>query len=375
MFFVLGLSTAALGAALPSLRHIYDLPDQDGGWLVSAYNLGALAAILICGLGSRRLSQRIALRTLLALFTCGAIAMGVVGTWPVFCIATVLAGAGYGGLILYLNSIVARRSSDDSFPILSRINAVFGVGAILGPLAVSAADTHARAVFLVAGVLAPLGIGVDKLEQPSKSRVPPSRATTFPAHRRVVVAFFALGFLYAGLETGIGASEATHLDRIGHTAATAARIASLFWVGLCIGRFLIPTLARTQAPRRIVRLSLIAATGSLLAAAHPPIAPIAYAACGFFLAPVLPAVLKWIAQTMKNNQSANALLFTASMTGSVVLPALVDALTRRSPARSIPLSIACISVTATAMTFLIPRLLQSRTSTAASSANGVGPHS
>ncbi|WP_106396288.1 MFS transporter [Actinocorallia populi] len=356
LFFVLGLSTAALGAALPSLREVYGLADQEGGWLVSAYNLGALATILICGLGSRRFGQRIALRTLLALFACGSIAMGVAGTWAVFCVATVLTGAGYGGLVLYLNSIVARRSKEHGFVVLSLINAVFGVGAILGPLTVSATGSHARAVFLVAGVLAPLGLSIGNLPQPPGPRVPSPKGTAFSTHRSLMLAFLALGFLYAGLETGIGAWEATHLDRIGHSAATAARLASLFWAGLCLGRFLIPFLARGQAPHRIIRLSLIAATGSLLAAAHPAAAPIAYAMCGFFLAPVLPAILNWIAQTVDDNQSANALLFTATMTGSVVLPTLIDTVARRSPAEAIPLSIACMAIAATATAFLIPRV-------------------
>src|SRR4051812_34458368 len=82
--FVLGLTTAALGAALPSLRLHFELSKDTGGGLVSLYNLGALVAILLCGLVNRKFSQTIAMRALLAAFVTGAMIMGFAGSWTVF---------------------------------------------------------------------------------------------------------------------------------------------------------------------------------------------------------------------------------------------------------------------------------------------------
>ncbi|MCZ0972507.1 hypothetical protein O1L55_16035 [Streptomyces albulus] len=43
--------TGALGAALPLLRSAYGLDDGSGTELVVLYNLGALLAIVLCGIG------------------------------------------------------------------------------------------------------------------------------------------------------------------------------------------------------------------------------------------------------------------------------------------------------------------------------------
>ncbi|XKK38720.1 hypothetical protein HFP72_30350 [Nocardiopsis sp. ARC36] len=273
--------------------------------------------------------------------------------WFLFYAATVVAGAGYGGLVLYLNSIVAQRTDEKSFLMLNLINAVFGIGAIIGPLAVSAAGGYVNVVFLAAGVLAPLAIKVVNLTHasPTEARKTPN---PFKPLNPIVLAFVFLGLFYAGMETGVGAWEATHLSRVGYSASAAALLSSLFWVGLCVGRFVIPLVTRTRSPYGITGFSLVAATASLLVAASPDLAPVAYAACGFFLAPVLPAILKWIAETVEDNQTANSLMFTSSMVGSVLLPGFIVAADDLPEPSAIPFSMALIGVLAMATALLIP---------------------
>jgi FHS family glucose/mannose:H+ symporter-like MFS transporter len=348
LFFVLGVVTAGLGASLPGLRRTYDLGEQGGGWLVSAYSLGALTAILTCGIG--RFPQRSALRVLPAVFALGALGMGVAGSWVWFCAATVVAGTGYGGLVLYLNSLVARGFGERSFLMLSLVNAVFGVGAILGPLAVSFAGVH---LFLAAGLLTLTSVGIGTLPAAPSATTGPGRL--HGARPQIILAFLGLGFLYAGLETGTGAWAATHLDWTGHSASDAARLSALFWVGLATGRFVISPLVGARAPRDLVRVALLAAAVSLLIATQPDTAPFAYAACGLALAPVFPATIQWIAQNVEDNHTANAMLLTATLAGSVVLPALVGALTRPATPATIPLTIACLAVLAIGTAHLLSR--------------------
>ncbi|MFJ9554238.1 hypothetical protein ACIRPH_10495 [Nocardiopsis sp. NPDC101807] len=88
--------------------------------------------------------------------------------------------------------------------------------------------------------------------------------------------------------------------------------------------------------------------------ARTALAPAAYAVCGFFLAPVLPAILKWIAETVEDNQTANSLMFTSSMVGSVLLPGLVVAANDLPAPGAIPFSMALIGVPAMATALLVP---------------------
>jgi fucose permease len=272
--------------------------------------------------------------------------MGIAGSWPIFCLTTIVAGAGYGGLVLYLNSIVARRFDEHSFLMLNLINAMFGAGAILGPLAVGFANEHTKTIFLVAGILSipclAAGALGDRLSQPHEPQPAKNRRTQL----RVTLALLGLGFLYSGVETGAGAWEATQLSWSGHTASDAARLACLFWVGLCVGRFLASPILASRAPTALMTIALLAAGTSLLFATQPHAAPYAYAICGLFLAPVLPAALEWISQNIADNQRANALLFTVSMAGSAALPALIGALARPASPELIPLTIALIAVLA-----------------------------
>jgi FHS family glucose/mannose:H+ symporter-like MFS transporter len=263
----------------------------------------------------------------------------------------VVAGIGYGGLVLYLNSLVARDFGERSFLMLSLVNAVFGVGAILGPLAVSFADVR---LFLAAGLLTLTSVGVGGLVSAQPTTSGPGRLRG--ARPQIILAFLGLGFLYAGLETGTGAWAATHLDWTGHSASDAARLSSLFWVGLTTGRFVISPLVSGRAPRDLVRVSLLVATVALVIASQPGAAPFAYAACGLALAPIFPATLQWIAQNVEDNQTANSMFFTAVMAGSVVLPALIGALSRPASPATIPLTIAGLAVLAIATAQLLTRV-------------------
>jgi hypothetical protein len=292
-----------------------------------------------------------------AVFALGAVGMGIAGSWVVFSAATVVAGIGYGGLVLYLNSLVARGFGERSFLMLSLVNAVFGVGAILGPLAVSFAEVR---LFLAAGLLTLTSVGIGGLTsaQPATSGGPGRLHGTRP---QIILAFLGLGFLYAGLETGTGAWAATHLDWTGHSASDAARLSSLFWVGLTAGRFVISPLVSGRAPRDLVRVSLLAATVSLGTASQPDAAPFAYAACGLSLAPIFPATLQWIAQNVEDNQTANSMFFTAVMAGGVVLPALIGALSRPASPATVPLTIAGLAVLAIGTAHLLTRATRTTT--------------
>ncbi|MGH6657338.1 MAG: MFS transporter [Actinocrinis sp.] len=363
-FFALGVGTASIGAALPDLRRVFDLGSTGGNTLVSAYSLGALIAIVTCGALRTRLRATTAMAVLLAVYVVGASAMGLAPTWTGFYAATPITGLGYGGLVLYLNSIVARRFAHRSFLMLMLVNAVYGLGAIVGPLIVGIDHARPQTVFVISAAIAILSAPMCGMgREPSRADIPTRptiAATTTSARARVplrvrihsIVPFLVFGFFYAGMETGTGAWESTHLTWTGHSTSEAAKFAALFWAGLCVGRFVLPFVIRDRSPRIIIRVALSAALFTFAAAAAPAVTPYAYTLSGFCLAPVLPAVLQWVAQRVEDNQAANSMVLTASMAGSVALPSAIGQLATPDTPAAIPLFLVVFALAGLITTFL-----------------------
>ncbi|GAA3039406.1 MFS transporter [Actinokineospora globicatena] len=329
-FLALGASAAAWGAALPWLRVEYGLGPIGGEEVISAYNLGALVAILGCGLLSRRLRPRPVLAGSLIALCGGLVAAALAPTWGSLLVSAVVAGVGFGGAVLLLNTAYA--SGPRGVVLVNLANAMFGVGAIAAPLLVAATDLPVVLLSIAGTALVALPVVAGPLGV---------HAPTPPVDRATVVLiapFAVIGFLYAGVETSAGAWVSTHLTWTGTAPDTAARMTALFWAGLAVGRVLVPLVARR--PEVIVPVSFAVATAGLLVATNPALAAVGYALAGLGLAPIIPTALVWLARLTPHAHLAGSALLTSSMLGNVIHPVLVGTLTTRDHPATIPLAIA-----------------------------------
>ncbi|MCZ0972508.1 hypothetical protein O1L55_16040 [Streptomyces albulus] len=78
--------------------------------------------------------------------------MALAPTWGLLCGFALVAGAGYGGLILHLNSYFAHPSRPRPALLLNVLHACFGAGATVGPLLVGQWG-GTSGLLLVAGAL------------------------------------------------------------------------------------------------------------------------------------------------------------------------------------------------------------------------------
>lgn len=356
VFLLLGATTAGIGAAIPSLRGLYELDGTAGSGLVTAYNIGAVAAIVLCGLAERVLRASTAICWLLVLFITGCAAAAFAPTWPMIMTCLALAGFGYGGLVLYLNTAFATGFGRHSVLMLNLLNAVFGAGAITGPLVAGAlAGSDVRLMFLGVAVLAvpgwlARGCGDMVVPRPSEGRNPFT-----PRALRAVLPFALIGFLYSGLEAATGTWESTHLVWTGWSIALAAQLTALFWLGMTLGRSVIPLLTKRVAPMRVVLAGLVVASMALFASAVPGFAPAGYALAGIAMAPVLPTLLAWMATIVPSPQSANAVVLTACMAANAVHPALIGAAATQDKPVLIPMMLTGFALTCLLATFVATR--------------------
>lgn len=359
LFALLGVATAAVGAALPTLRGLYHVSAASGSHLVSLYMLGGLIAIVIGGAGERRLHPVTAVTTLTLLFAAGGVVIGIAPNWAVVQIGAVIAGSGFGGLALYMNTAFARAFQGRSLVMLNILNAAYSVGTVVGPI-VAGLLTHVgvRLLFLVTGVLA-----VSCLPGRECGRVLTRGRPAAPAASgrgvvlmKILVPFALISFLYEGLETGTGAWESTHLTWIGFSAAAAAQITACYWAGLLAGRLILPLFTRRLPLPAIVMTGLATAAIALVCASSSVLAPFAYAVAGLGMAPVFPAVVAWIERSAPAPQLANAVMLSVGMSGGVLWPGLIGLVAQPSRPAGISLSLAAIAVLCLAAAWNTARL-------------------
>ncbi|MER7768878.1 MFS transporter [Kitasatospora sp. NPDC096140] len=360
VFLVLGVLTASLGASLPFLRERFGA-EHEVGRVVSAYNLGALAATVCIGLLGRRLNVRAAPPVLLAVFAAGAAGMAASPGWTAYLCCAAVTGIGYGGLALTLNTAFARGFAGNSVVMVNRLNAVFGIGAMLGPLAAGAVGhTDIRLLALAAAVCALpcflVGRAGAVLAAPGAATGADGDAggtTGGDAGGNVdgsggqrawigleLLPFLLVGLVYAGMETSIGTWQSTQLVRDGWSTQAATTAASGFWAGMAVGRLVVPQLTRRLPGRTTLPAYLAAGLGALALAAVPHLAVVAYPLAGLALAPVLPTLIAWVSGVAAVPQQATSVLTLCCMLGNAVVPAVVGALGGSGGAVVIPLVLA-----------------------------------
>lgn len=341
LFAILGAVTASIGPSLPALRtHFEGAPGIAA--LVTLYNAGALAAIVSVGMmPARRGRPAAAIGALHAGLVLGCLGMGLAPSWGWFACAAVLAGAGFGGLVVSVNTIFARAFPTSGVVMVNLLNAVFGLGSIAGPLLIGLAGPERfQLVLAAAGLVAIPAVVVARhggvLEAEVGASPSGGLSVRALAGSTSLALFVLFGFLYDGLETSIGGWEATHLAWLGFSVSSAAQLTAAFWAGLTAGRLVLPLLLARRAPRFIITGCTGLGACALLAAVAPPAAPCAYAAAGFALGPVLPTAVTWLTRAAASPQRAGALFFTGAMSGNTLIPGLFGLLSAPSRPAATP---------------------------------------
>jgi MFS transporter, FHS family, glucose/mannose:H+ symporter len=265
LFVVLGAFMALYGPAIPVLRERFGVAAGASALVISTHFAGGVAAIAGWALFGPRLPTRAWASSAAALLVPGAVGFALAPARPVAVAAAAVIGVGSGVLVVVLNLLFATGFGDRSAAMLNLLNACYGAGAIVGPLAFAATGGD-RAPFLGGAVLAAAGVPLMLGVRPAPAEPGPSRSTWLaPA----VLGFVLLYLLYVATESGVGGWAATSLISEGADEAAAASWSAAFWAAITVGRVLaIPLALRISPPRLVIGAMLLATAG--LALAHNP---------------------------------------------------------------------------------------------------------
>ena len=339
-FISLGLPDALLGSAWPAMYPLLDVPVSyagivamiiAGGTIISSLNVSRL----VSRLGTRLVTTVSVLTTAVALF-----GFSFSGSFWMLCLWAVPYGLGAGSVDAALNNFVAIHYAARH---MNWLHCFWGVGASIGPyiMSYSLVSIHGwPGGYRTVGFLQSFLTIILLLSLPIwKKREVPDQGSHVIQHKhlkikaaikirgvkQVLAAFFA----YCALETTMGLWASTYLVlQRGVAVDKAARWASMFYLGITIGRLASGFAADKLGNRKMIRIGLATISIGLLTVMLPlrldVLALTGLIIVGIGCAPIYPSIIHQTPRSFgaENSQAIIGIQMASAYTGSTLAPPL-----------------------------------------------------
>jgi len=350
---VLGLTTAALGPALPNLSEQTGVHLGAIGLLFTAQNFGYMSGSLGLGnlldraSGNRLLA--IVLLTMSAMLGLIPLAASLVILMVIFFVL----GMANGGLDVCSNPMLVWIYRDRANPYLNALHFFFGIGAFLAPLLIAQSlmmGWEIRGAFwLLALYPLPVALWLFSLPSPSSPKMD-ELIERRPTPWLLVILIAIVYAFYVGAELGFGGWIYTFAINQGLAETTgAAYLNSLFWGALTVGRLISVGIATRIRPAIMLIVDFIGCLASLglIWSAPRSVAAVwvGTIALGVFMASVFPTLLAFAGRHMTLSGTTSRWFFVGSGLGGMALPWLLGVLIeRRGPEAMLPTLILTIAL-------------------------------
>jgi len=335
-FVSLGVSAALLGPLLPTLAARAGTGLDQIGVIFTCMSLGYVLSALIINTIGVRIGARgmLIVSPLVVIFSMTLLALAT--RLELFFLGGCLLGLGQSGTQVAYNTLFGAQSTGNTAR-LNRLNAFFGLGALVGPLFVSASYVLAgdgRLAPWAAAVMAlPLTLGALAARQsPGRSDAQPARGGA--GHLLASPAAWALCLimaLYVGCEVAFS-GWATEFPRrvIGIGTAQAASAVSVFWAALAVSRYFANLALRRLPPAQLVgALFAVSLFGLIIMLTAEQVSAAAWlgaAVVGIGLGPIYPTLVAiGIQQFPFAARMITSALTSVGAVGALFIPALTGA--------------------------------------------------
>lgn len=341
-FISLGLPDSLLGSAWPVMYKQFGAPLSYAGIITMVIAGGTIVSSLLSDrltrkFGTGGVTAASVLLTAIALF-----GFSVSGTFVSLCLWAIPYGLGAGAVDAALNNYVALHYATRH---MSWLHCFWGVGAAVSPYIMSYCLTsglgwHAgyRSVSVIQIVLTAvlfLSLPLWRKQQSAvQSGQAPAAALHLPQALRIRGVKFVLltFFSYCALESTAGLWASSYLVRHrGINADTAARFASLFYLGITFGRFLCGFIAEKVGDKRLVRFGILTVMAGVVLVGLPvgsdfP-ALLGLVVIGLGCAPVYPSIIHATPANFgrENSQAIIGIQMASAYVGSTFMPPLFGA--------------------------------------------------
>lgn len=305
-FISLGLPDSILGSAWPSMYQGLGVSLSAAGILSAIIALGTIISSLLSERLIRKLGTGMVTLVSVAMTAVALLGFSISGSMWMLCLWAIPYGLGAGSVDASLNNFVAIH-----YPArhMSWLHCFWGIGATAGPAVMGwclAGGLQWNMGYRVIGIaqVALVAIlvfslplwrkvdGADKSEQAAENgKREKGNVLSIPGAKAVLVAFFC----YCAVEatTGLWASSYMVAYR-GLDADVAAKYASLFYLGITLGRFVCGFISEKLGDKNMVRIGqvlIVVGTGGLMLPLGTGVMIAGLLLVGFGCAPIYPSLL------------------------------------------------------------------------------------
>ncbi len=352
-FISLGLPDSLLGAAWPTIRVEFDVPISYMGIVSMIISCGTI----VSGLISERLTKKFGTKTVTivsVLLTAVALfGFSTANELYQMCLWAIPYGLGAGAIDAALNNYVALHYASKH---MSWLHCFWGVGTIISPFIMSYALTHSvwsngyRTVsylqFAIAAVLI-LTIPLWKINQPKTETQTETPVLGIKGAWKIKgVPYLLLGFLsYCAAESTAMLWASSYMEGArGATKEEAAALASIFFIGLTVGRFLSGFVTDRLGDHRMIKLGAAVALVGVVCICIPGtvVTIVGFVIIGLGCAPVYPCIIHSTPDNFgaENSQGIIGIQMASAYVGTMFMPPLFGLIANHISIRWMPLYLA-----------------------------------
>lgn len=349
-YFLIGLAHVVLGSVLPVLLEHYGREYSQGGTLIFTQFAGFLAGVLVSPLLNRRFGKRGGLLIAISLLCAAELAYLLLPPWGWLYPIAVCAGFGFGMIEAVIGTIIIAAIKEKTAVAMSRLEVLFGVGAMVMPLIASGFISQGwwRFSFLVISLFALATLllwaksSFGEIDAELRAKKPAANVggsdiskaagqKRFPYQGKswgILALFMVFFFLYVGTEMSLANfMPAILIEKIGMKEAGAALSVTCFWIAMSVGRIFAGTVAE-RIHYRVYVLYSCAATLVLLAV-FPFTAAVwsAFAVIlllGLFMSGIFSIALVFASKLLAGTEeSTPSILIASGGVGGAVLPLII----------------------------------------------------
>lgn len=339
-----GIISILPGPALSLLAMHTSVPLDVAGWIFTTSASGFAIGVMIAGLLTAVLRPKHLLMIGMSLMASTGLITPLAYFFPSLLAVQFAMGVGFGFLDVSINITVALAFPDTLSETLNNLHSSYGVGALVAPLLLSLAleVTHQALWAFLVGSVAGLACicllarqyvptTTKQVEKQPQQGVSRSRSV----FGQTLLWFMALQFfLYIAAEVGFSSWIVTAVSQSAAiTIVLAAPVATVFWLGLTLGRLISAQVLKRALLSENMLLSLCfigGSTSGLLVAIFPGQLAVSFGAsglAGLFFGPVFPGLMAIASRRFAHALGAvSSVLLISSGIAGMIVPVLMGIL-------------------------------------------------
>ncbi|AKG36680.1 MFS transporter [Paenibacillus durus] len=338
-FISLGLPDSLLGSAWPVMYEQFDVPISYAGIVTMIIAGGTIVSSLMSDRLTRKLGAGLVTAISVMMTAVALFGFSISGSLIFLCLWAVPYGLGAGAVDAALNNYVALHYASRH---MSWLHCFWGVGAAVSPYIMSYCLTSGLGwnngyrsvagiqIVLTAILFLSLPLWKRKTIAHNSSETPAAALSLSQALKIKGVIFILFTFFgYCALESTTGLWASSYLVRYrGIDAETAARFASLFFLGITFGRFLSGFIADKVGDKRLIRFGIITIMFGIVLVGLPIGSNITVllglVIIGLGCAPVFPSIIHSTPTNFgkENSQAIIGIQMASAYMGSTFMPPL-----------------------------------------------------